>query len=177
MERIDYHAVENPEKKKSKSSGSQSLFQLIIGGIMLGFGISYQDDCNNGATDYLVTGGAIIIAANILPFITAIVILLAVCDEHISKSESFVIKTLLCIQSCLPLVSFGVTIWGSIVVFSAHSNWTYADEDFGLPDYCAKPPFDCAFVLLILNWVALPIMLACLCCTMCCAACCMANNA
>ena len=81
------------------------------------------------------------------------------------------------------------------MVFSAHTNWTYANEDFGLPDYCAKPPFDCAFVLLRLNWVrsyfafyvhsfqtfdfqvALPIMLACLCCTMCCAACCMANNA
>ena len=111
MERGDYHAVDDPEKKKSKSTGSQSLLQLIIGGIMLGFGISYQDDCENGATDYLVTGGAIIIAANILPFITAIVILLAVCDEHISKSESFVIKTLLCIQGVLPLVSFGVTIW------------------------------------------------------------------
>ena len=54
---------------------------------------------------------AIIIAANILPFITAIVNMLAVCDDHISKSESCVIKTLLFIQSCLPLVSFGVTIW------------------------------------------------------------------
>ena len=71
MERVDYHAVADPEKKKSKSTGSQSLLQLIIGGIMLGFGISYQDDCKNGATDYLVTGGAIIIAANILPFITS----------------------------------------------------------------------------------------------------------
>jgi len=177
MERADYHAVGEPEKKKSKSTGSQSFLQLIIGGIMLGFGISYQDDCENGATDYLITGGAIIIAANILPFITAIVIVLAVCDDHISKSESCVIKILLFVQSCLPLVSFGVTIWGSIVVFSAYSNWTYDVEKAGLPDYCAKPPFDCAFVLLIINWVALPIMLVCLCCTMCCAACCIAKNA
>ena len=111
MERADYHAVNDPERKRSKSSGSQSFLQLIIGGIMLGFGITYQDDCENGATEYLVTGGAIIIAANILPFITSIVIVFAISDDYISKSESFVIKTLLCIQGCLPLVSFGVTIW------------------------------------------------------------------
>ena len=111
MERVNYHAVDDPKKTRSKSTGSQSFFQLIIGVIMLGFGIIYKDDCENGATDYLVTGGAIIIAANILPFITAIVIVLAVCDDHISKSESFVIKILLFIQSCLPLVSFAVTIW------------------------------------------------------------------
>ena len=39
------------------------------------------------------------------------------------------------------------------MVFSAYSNWTYDAEDVGLSNYCAKPPFDCAFVLLILNWV------------------------
>ena len=109
MERVDHHAVGDPEKKKSKSTGSQSFLQLIIGGIMLGFGISYQDDCENGATDYLITGGAIIIAANILPFITAIVFELGDCDVH--RSESCVLRILLIIQSWLPIVSFGVTIW------------------------------------------------------------------
>ena len=44
-------------------------------------------------------------------------------------------------------------VQGSIVIFSAYDTWTYADEDAGLPDYCAKPPFECAFVLLILNSV------------------------
>ena len=131
MERADYHAVGEPEKKKSKSTGSQSFLQLVIGGIMLGFGISYQDDCENGATDYLITGGAIIIAANILPFITAIVIVLAVCDDHISKSESCVIKTLLFIQSCLPLVSFGVTIW-----VGNSSSWTFLILTFEIEFLC-----------------------------------------
>ena len=111
MESVNDHAVGDPEKKRSKSTGCQSLFQLIIGGTMLGYGISYQDDCRNGATDYLVTGGAITVAVNILPFITAIFALLALCDDHISKSESGVIKILLCIQSFLPLVSIVVTIW------------------------------------------------------------------
>ena len=111
MERVNYHAVDDPKKTRSKSTGSQSFFQLIIGVIMLGFGIIYKDDCENGATDYLVTGGAIILAANILPFIIAIVLLLAVCDDHISKSESCVIKTLLWILAFMPLASLVVIIW------------------------------------------------------------------
>ena len=105
MEWGNYHAVDI-------SGASLCLLQLVIGGIMLGFGISYQDNCENGATDYLVTGGAIIIAANVLPFTMAIIIVFSGC-------ECVVIKSLLCIQSGLPLVSFGVTIWvryGSLLI-------------------------------------------------------------
>ena len=91
-----YHALDI-------SGASLCLLQLVIGCIMLGFGISYQDDCENGATDYLVGGATIIIATNVLPFTLAIVIMFAGC-------ECVVIKSLLCIQSGLPLVSFGVTI-------------------------------------------------------------------
>ena len=97
MGRGNYHTVDI-------SGASLCFLQLFIGGIMLGFGISYQDNCKNGATDYLVTGGAIIIAANIIPFTMAIIIIFSGC-------ECFVIKSLLCIQSGLPLVSFGVTFW------------------------------------------------------------------
>ena len=111
MERVEYHAVDDPEKKRSKSAGIQCLLQLIIGGVMLGYGISYQDDCQNGATDFLVTGGAINIATNILPLIIAIVVLLAICDDHLSKSESCVVKALVFVQSLLPLTSIVVNIW------------------------------------------------------------------
>ena len=114
MERADYHAVDDPERKRSKSSGSQSFLQLIIGGIMLGFGITYQDDCENGATDYLVTGGAIIIATNIIPCIVAIVF--AISDDF-SKSESFVIKTFKRIRVVFSLVSLVVFIWVKILHF------------------------------------------------------------
>ena len=109
MDVEDYHAVDDPKTRRSKSSGGQSFVQLVIGGVMLGFGLTYQEECNNGATDYLVLGGAIIIAANILPFITAIVFELGDCDVH--RSESCVVRILLIIQSWLPIVSFGVTIW------------------------------------------------------------------
>ena len=90
METGDYHAVDI-------TSATLCFLQLALSGIMLGFGVSYQDDCKNGATDYLVTGSAVIIVANIFPFITAIVIVFAGC-------ECFVTKTFLCVQSALPLV-------------------------------------------------------------------------
>ena len=109
MDVEDYHAVDDPKTRRSKSSGGQSFVQLVIGGVMLGFGLTYQEECNNGATDYLLLGGAIIIAANILPFITAIVFELGDCDIH--RSESCVVRILLIVQSWLPIVSFGVTIW------------------------------------------------------------------
>jgi len=177
MERVSvsYHAVGDPEKKRPKSIGLQCFFHLIIGATMLYYGISYQDDCKNGATDYLVIGGAITVAANILPFVTAIFALFALCDDYISKSESNVIKILLCIQSFLPLVSIVVTIWGTVLLFSAYGDWTFADEDSELPDYCAKAPFEYAFALLIINSVAITIMIACLCC-MCSLMCCFAKD-
>ena len=109
MDVEDYHAVNDPKTRRSKSQGGQSFVQLVIGGVMLGFGLTYQEECNNGATDYLLLGGAIIIAANILPFITSIVFELGDCYVH--RSESCVVRILLIIQSWLPIVSFGVTIW------------------------------------------------------------------
>ena len=100
----------------------QTLFQLILGGMMLGHG--FREDCNNGATDYLFTGGAIIVATHILPFIKAICHLPSIiCVTNPNESHSLTPSlphsllrflaslTLLCIQFCLSLVSFGVTIW------------------------------------------------------------------
>ena len=45
----------------AKQTLVQTLFQLILGGMMLGHG--FGEDCNNGATDYLFTGGVITITA------------------------------------------------------------------------------------------------------------------
>ena len=84
----------------------QTSFQLILGGIMLG--LDSDTICNNGATDYLFTGGAIIVATHILPFIMVIVICVTVRPP---SYEDCINKTLFCILLCLSLVSFGVTIW------------------------------------------------------------------
>ena len=89
----------------------QTLFQLILGGMMLGHG--FGEDCNNGAADYLITGGYIIVVAHILAFIMAIIICVVICAVSYEsyEAEDRIDKTLFCIMLCLSLVSFGVTIW------------------------------------------------------------------
>ena len=70
-------------------------------------------------------------------------------------------------------VDFAMLIWGSIVVFGAWATWT---DDFDAykanPEelnFCAHTPMMTAFVILILNWVLIPVMIACACCFACCA--------
>ena len=102
----NYHYQSFFYNYRVKQTLGQTLFQLILGGMMLG--LDSDTICNNGATDYLFTGGAIIVATHILPFIMAIVICVAVSNE---SYEDCIDKTLLSIELCLSLVSFGVTIW------------------------------------------------------------------
>merc|ERR1712227_761249 len=75
-------------------------------------------------------------------------------------------ETSLCTSLCTLInvvVNAIVTIWGSVVVFGAWSNWT---EDVDDPvNYCNKVPMLTAFILLILRWVLLPLIACCCCCT------------
>ena len=153
-------------KKRSISVGGVSLVQFIIGAIMIGCGIAYKGDCNNGATEYLITGGTIILSANIVPIVFSISVNLALCDNHISRTESFFLRILLFVKDIMPLAGIIVTIWvllnkinpsifqfqlkGSVIVFGAYRSWS-AELELTDEDYCARPPFLCAFVLLILQ--------------------------
>ena len=87
----------------------QLIIQLTIAYIMYWIGSTYSDDCENGVTDYLVTGGWINFAINILPFIFAIFQKFQCCV--LMDEKKWPIKTLRCIHRVLPLVSFVLTIW------------------------------------------------------------------
>ena len=101
--------------KRSISVGGVSLVQIIVGATMISYGIAYKEECNNGATEYLVTGGSIIIAANIVPIAFSISVNLALCDNHISRTESFILRILLFIKDILPLAGIIVAIWVKII--------------------------------------------------------------
>ena len=89
----------------------QMIVLLVIALIMIGIGNSFRDDCNNGATEYLITGGTIIISANIVPIVFSISVNLALCDNHISRTESFFLRILLFVKDIMPLAGIIVTIW------------------------------------------------------------------
>ena len=86
----------------------QLIIQLTIALVMIGIGNTYSDDCENGATDYLVTAGWINFIINIFPFIFAI---FQCCEKNVPYEKNRVIKILRCIQRFLTLVSFVLTIW------------------------------------------------------------------
>jgi hypothetical protein len=172
------------DKTNISSFGGISLLQIMLAGVMIGYGESYKEDCNNGATNYLVTGGIIILCSNLMPVAILLVVYLALCDNVITKAESCSIKILLLINNLLPIIGIGVAIWvnwghdidqsvtpiptqGSALVFGSYSSWTYNELYLASPAYCAKPPFMCALVLLILQWVSAPLLICLMCCTLC----------
>jgi len=50
-----------------------------------------------------------------------------------------------------------VIIWGSIVVFSNYSSWSYTDHESEY--YCHKTPMLFAFILLLIKWLLIPVIL------------------
>ena len=69
-----FDLLEQPRMAQSEPSASvcsllQMIVLLVIALIMIGIGHSFSDDCNNGATDFLVIGGWISFALSILSLI------------------------------------------------------------------------------------------------------------
>ena len=102
-----------------------------LAGVMIGYGESYKETCNNGATDYLVTGGIIILCSNLLPVAIMLVVYLALCDNVIIKAESCGIKMLLPINSLLPIIGIVIAIWvrmghnkHSSIILIPDQSWT-----------------------------------------------------
>ena len=94
-------------------------------------------------------------------------------DGKIDYGEMVVMDVSSFSSGVLTIVDFAMLIWGSIVVFGAWANWT---DDFDAykanPEelnFCAHTPMMTAFVILILNWILIPVMIACACCFACCA--------
>ena len=105
---------EQPRMAQSEPSASvcsllQMIVLLVIALIMIGIGHSFSDDCNNGATDFLVIGGWISFALSIL---TLIFSSLGLCIQY----------KLLYIQMFLPLVRIVDLIWVTPMIILL---WTF----------------------------------------------------
>ena len=48
-----------------------------------------------------------------------------------------------------------------------YSHWTYDIDKKGIEGYCAYPPFMFAFVLLIIEWILMPLFICGICCMIC----------
>ena len=157
----------SPEEKKRQQRAMliPNFISLLLYIPMVIIGYQNNDECDMNAPLYLLIGGGIGLGMTLLKIVA--ILTPSDCDDKFANG----------LTPLASLFSLGVTIWGSIVVFSAYSSWTH---DMELKDnkedehlYCPYTPFMMAFVLLILEWVLKPFILCCECllvCLSCCTA-------
>ena len=129
---------------------------------------------------YLMVAGGIITTLNLLSLIAS----LTPCDRDD--------KIVAGLSPLVAIAMFAVSIWGAVVVFGKlneyltllkksikkilfleifflgpYSKWTYEDSDRSSDNYCEYTPFMFAFVMLILQWLMIPILVGLACCLGC----------
>ena len=131
-------------------SFSYSILSLAISISALIVGYTYESECTNGATNYLVYSGIIGVA---VPALT-LAFLISSC---FSPCFAPCISLLYILTLVLILITrITVFIWGCIVIFPAYSQWTeqkiQVDEDLNVIE-CHEVPMLLAFSLLIMDAV------------------------
>ena len=114
---------------------------------MMVIGSTYPD-CNFDVLSWLKVVGGFGFAVTILN------IMLANCCKDEMKVVGFVNVVIL-------LTQFSLLIWGSVVIFSEYSTWTYDSNDTQKNTYCNYTPYVMAFVYLILSWCLMPLLCFC----------------
>eukprot|EP00090_Calanus_glacialis_P023491 TRINITY_DN36290_c0_g1_i1.p1 TRINITY_DN36290_c0_g1~~TRINITY_DN36290_c0_g1_i1.p1 ORF type:complete len:174 (-),score=23.32 TRINITY_DN36290_c0_g1_i1:58-540(-) len=137
----------------------RALEQVTIGIVMVAIASSYFDDCNNGATTYLFLGGVVILVANFMALLLVGSKKIAEMDGKITCGEKCGLYFMASVAGFMTIVDFLTLIWGSIVVFSAWSDWTNEEANHALDLYCAKTPMLFAFVTLVIRWVLVPVFI------------------
>jgi len=172
-----------PKAEKSHVNGVIfTSLALHLSMLIVGAQYNSEEHCKLEAPMYLMVAGGIITTLNILTLIAS----LTPCDQDD--------KIVAGLSPLVALAMFAVTIWGSVVVFGPYSEWVSdngsvwsyknASSDNGSvvvfgPDsewryenefsdyYCEYTPFMFAFVMLILEWILIPVLVLLACCLLC----------
>ena len=162
--------IASPEDKKKHQRALlvSHFISLILYIPMVVIGCQNKVECKNDAALYLIIGGGLGLGLTLLKILA--ILTPSECDDKFANGLS----------PLASLFGFGVTIWGSIVVFGAYSTWTYTKDNEGSgngntsgddDDYCPYTPFMFAFVLLILEWILRPLIFCCECVCLCLSCC------
>jgi len=166
-------AISDEDKKATgdKVNKGYGILSIIFGAVMVWQGTKYMDDCPNGAADFLYVGGIVVLLVNGLAVLADFASYMAMRDGRISGKEQCCLCLIAMLRGLMAAVNLIITIWGSVVVFGAYRFWSYDEADAGKAHYCPYSPMIIAFVILIINWIMIPLMLACACLAGLCAAC------
>lgn len=154
--------------------------QFVPGIVMTAVGSQYDlSDCPNGAARWLFGAGITYLVSSAASLCYSLC-----CRSDQEGSDSKLLQsssTAARLRGCTAtLFSFALLIWGSVVVFGSYGKWKdlpgVENKDFQcseeMPDreYCCPyTPMMMAFVLLLLQWVAVPILVVLGCFCFCCA--------
>jgi len=159
-----YQTVEdNLDVEKNKTSYlSNSLVQTAMGLSMLIVGAVHYDDCYFNATTYLVVAGSVMVVLNLLTILA--ILTPCECDDKLLKVMT----------PLFSIAQFCIFIWGTIEVFGHYSSWEYSEIfiDSKTERYCNYTAYMFAFVLLLIQWVVVPILIVLCCCCACLTSCC-----
>lgn len=162
------------EKLQTHASTCTDCIQLALCITMVIVGAQYNGQCFVDVPLYLMLGGGITLALIIAKRIA----ILTPCD-----CDDKLVKFLTPIAG---IVLLCVTLWGSVIVFGNYSSWSYEKQELPTPrpdivpvsttiaplldennHYCPYTPYMFAFVLLIINWILIPIIFCCSCMAVC----------
>jgi len=126
---------------------SVSIFGVALHLSMLIVGAQYSSEeyCNLEAPMYLMVAGGILFTLETLVILAS----LTPCT-----ADDIMV---FCLIPLVALTMFAVNIWGSVVVFGPYSEWVYGEDDKSKENFCEYTPFMFAFVVLILQWVLIPL--------------------
>jgi len=157
-----YQTVEDnlDVEKNKKSYLSNSLVQTAMGLSMLCVGAVHYDECAFNATTYLVVAGSVMVALNLLTILA--ILTPCECDDKLLKFMTPVFS----------IAQFCIFIWGTVEVFGKYNDVIYEDFISMSSNYCDHTAYMFAFVLLLIQWVVVPIMIVICCCCACFTACC-----
>merc|ERR1711915_162128 len=179
MERTKYSALrENGQQSSTKTSLGFSSVQVVLGACMVYYGFMYFTDCNNGASAYLYYGGMCLLCINIASLTLNSCTMCFKKDGDKNCCESCGLGCLTLIASLLSIANLVIFIWGSIVVFGSWSDWSsdpgesVGEDGVANENFCPYTPMMFAFILLVVEWVLMPVMLICACCCAACFVCC-----
>ena len=129
---------------------------LLLSIIMVKVGESYSD-CNLGVLFYLKIAGGIMAVFSTLSAILVYASSKGAHNESVSCSAS----------AFMAATCFGLTIWGSIVIFGALGTWTYDPKESNSEMYCNAIVYVLAFGLLVIQWIIFILLMPIFCSFMC----------
>ena len=156
--RIDPDILFEGRREKFLTAPSIYIFDIIPGMIMIViaslYGGWWPEVCENQVVRFLWYGGWIWGILWMVDYVSYFLLGLSGFEKHTMRTFCF-------IMGVSKLTQIGTLIWGSVVLISSWPNWTDQEHLAGpvsTLEYCPYVPMMTALVIVISQWILMPVM-------------------